>query len=272
MKNISRLLAILLLVITFWGCDSIDNSDAQNAPIAPRNLSVLAVDNGVEINWDYNSEADISHYDIYVNSTYDGNYLYIGSTTLNYYFDGDAINGETYYYAVAAVDIYGNESELSYDVAFAIPRPDDFNEMVYDYLQFPNDAGFSFSLQSVVEFNSPYADFFFENNNGTFWLNVWADTDIQDVGVTNDIYDVTSAPSTGWVELQPGENVKYLPAAINHTYVIWTNANHYAKIRISNITNERVVFDWAYQLVEGETLLKKISVPITKDKVIINRK
>jgi hypothetical protein len=39
--------------------------------------------------------------------------------------------------------------------------------------------------------------------------------------------------------------------------VFWTWDNHFAKIRISSITNERMVFDWAYQLVEGETMLKR---------------
>jgi hypothetical protein len=43
---------------------------------------------------------------------------------------------------------------------------------------------------------------------------------------------------------------------IGHTYVIWTWDNHYAKVRIKAISNERLVFDWAYQLLEGEQQLK----------------
>nr|MCU0364636.1 hypothetical protein [Ignavibacteriaceae bacterium] len=84
----------------------------------------------------------------------------------------------------------------------------------------------------------------------TFYLDVYDDTDIQDMGPTNDIYDIPFAPTSGW------STTKDAIAIVGHTYVFWTWDNHFAKIRISNITNDRVVFDWAYQLVEGETQLK----------------
>ena len=63
-------------------------------------------------------------------------------------------------------------------------------------------------------------------------------------------------PLNGYVQIVPDENVKYTTAEVGHTYVIWTWDNHFAKIRIKSISNERVVFDWAYQLLEGEQLLK----------------
>jgi len=93
-------------------------------------------------------------------------------------------------------------------------------------------------------------DFFFENYQGEFYLDVWDDTDIQDMGSTNDIYDIPFAPTSGW------STTKDAVAKVGHTYVIWTWSNHYAKIRISQITSERMVFDWAYQIVQGERQLK----------------
>ena len=39
---------------------------------------------------------------------------------------------------------------------------------------------------------------FFENYNGTFYLNVWDDSDIQDMGSTQDIWDISYAPN-GWM-------------------------------------------------------------------------
>ncbi|MCB0748236.1 MAG: hypothetical protein KDC90_12320, partial [Ignavibacteriae bacterium] len=48
----------------------------------------------------------------------------------------------------------------------------------------------------------------------------------------------------------------YTKALIGHTYVIWTWDNHFAKVRVKAITGDRVVFDWAYQLLEGEPQLK----------------
>jgi hypothetical protein len=71
------------------------------------------------------------------------------------------------------------------------------------------------------------------------------------MGQTNDIYDIPFAPTSGW---SPTKDAR---AYVGHTYVFWTWDNHFAKIRISSITNERMVFDWAYQLVEGEIMLKR---------------
>jgi len=70
------------------------------------------------------------------------------------------------------------------------------------------------------------------------------------MGLTSDIYDIEFAPTTGW------SPTKDAIAIVGHTYVIWTWDNHFAKIRISSITSDRMVFDWAYQLQEGNIQLK----------------
>lgn len=72
------------------------------------------------------------------------------------------------------------------------------------------------------------------------------------MGLTNDIYDIPYAPANGW-----NPNKEEI-AQIGHTYVIWTYDNHFAKIRVKNITSDRIVFDWAFQLVEGEPQLKPV--------------
>jgi hypothetical protein len=113
--------------------------------------------------------------------------------------------------------------------------------MVVEYIAFSDDIS---------------SDFFFENFEGTYYLNVWDDTDIQDMGFTENFNEISYAPLDGWVPIQPDENVKYTEAVVGHTYVIWTWDNHYAKIRVKSISNERIVFDWAYQLLEGEQQLK----------------
>ena len=47
-------------------------------------------------------------------------------------------------------------------------------------------------------------------------------------------------------------------AYVGHTYVIWTLDNQFAKIRIKNINADRIVFDWAFQFVQGEPQLKPV--------------
>jgi hypothetical protein len=227
-------------------------------PAIPTGLVVSNGDERVYIYWDNNREADLAGYNIYTSDSYDGRYMLIGSSDYNNFIDYDAVNGETYFYAVTAYDYNGNESELSFEDIYATPRPEGFNQAIFDYMEFPNTSGYSFSLYSVVAYDSIDVDFFFENFDGGFYLDVWDDTDIQDMGPTNDIYDIEFAPTTGWSE------TKDAVATEGHTYVLWTWNNHFAKVRISSITNERMVFDWAYQLVEGDIQLKPSTIGIRK--------
>ena len=246
---------VLFSAIFLNGCDDWDNpndSRDYNPPSIPTNVVVLNGDNRVEISWDRNYERDLAGYNVYYSTSYNGKYILIGHTQSNYFIDNEAANGNKYYYAVTAYDVDDNESELSKDVVYAVPRPEGFNQSIFDYRQFPANAGYSFSKYQVVAYDSKEADFYFENYNGTFYLNVYNDSDIRDMGTTQDIYDIAYAPTSGW------SSSKDVIAKVGHTYVIWTWNNHFAKIRITNITNERIVFDWAYQLVEGEKMLKPV--------------
>jgi hypothetical protein len=259
-KRIYRIVLLLATAFLFTYCDHYVDDYDRTSPAPPENVVTYVGDNMVEIYWDDNRERDVAGYNIYYSYTYWGDYELIGNTKGNYFVDYEAKNGELYYYAVAAYDFDGNESELSYDMVYGVARPEGMNQSVFDYLRFPDNSGYDFSEYSVVPFDAyteeTSADFFFENYNGDFYLNVWDDTDIQDMGYTESFLDISYAPLDGWVQMLPDENVKYTLAEIGHTYVIWTWDNHYAKIRIKSISNERLVFDWAYQLLEGEQQLK----------------
>jgi len=253
MKRLYIYLPIIISIFAFNACDinhPYDYYVDNEPPSPPSGVYVLNGDNRVDLTWSENPEGDVAGYNVYYSYSYDGKYTLIGSTNSNYFVDDGASNGNTYYYAVTAYDYNNNESELSYDVIYATPRPEGFNQSIFDYLNFPNNAGYSFKNYSVVTYDNQSADFFFENYEGTFYLDVWDDTDIQDLGPTNDIYDIEFAPTSGW------SATKDEIASVGHTYIIWTWDNHFAKIRVKNITGERIVFDWAYQLVEGNTMLK----------------
>jgi len=259
MKTMKLLFGIISLtsLMFFSGCDEFDDFDSR-PPSEPANIRTITGDNRVDIIWDENYESDVAGYNVYYSYSYDGKYELIGSTEDNYFIDYDAKNGETYYYAVTAYDYNGNESDLSYDVVYDTPRPEGFNQAIFDFNISPNNSGYDFSNYLVVPYNGEDADFFFEIYNGTPYIDVWDDSDIQDMGATNDIWDVDVAPTSGWIQKDSTtDNFKYAEAIAGHTYVIWTWDNHFAKVRISNITNERIVFDWAYQLVEGNIELKR---------------
>lgn len=252
MKNILKLFAALTFLIYFAGCDVNEPEYVADyvPPVVPTGVNVLVGDNRVDLYWNENRDPDLAGYNIYFSYSYDGEYNLIGSSAYNYFIDDEAVNGNKYYYAITAYDFNGNESDLSLDVVYATSRPEGFDQAIFDFRRFPNNSGYSFKYYSVVAYNDTLTDFFFENYQGTFYLDVYNDTDIQDMGLTSDIYDIPFAPTSGW------STTKDAIAKVGHTYVIWTWDNHYAKIRISNITNERVVFDWAYQIVEGERQLK----------------
>lgn len=265
-------LFVLLVSISLMSCeeDFIDNIP----PAMPTNIFTDTGDELVIIEWSPVLSRDLAGYAVYYSYSYDGEYKLLGTTNELSYIDYGATNGDTYYYAVASYDYNGNESELSEDVAYDTPRPEGFNQYVYDFRNFPNISGYDFSMYSIDEYNSDDTDFFFDNDNGVFYLDVWSDTDIQNMGRTNSIYDISYAPNDGWVELLPGDNIKYVRAIPENTYVIWTNDNHYAKIRISEVYEDHIEFDWAYQTAYDNVELKTsrgMGESEVRGDVIVNR-
>ncbi len=246
-------LVLLTLTLLFSSCvidPDFSRHYDRTPPLPPRNIYSITGDNWIELHWQHNLESDLKGYNIYRGYSYSGKYILIGFTEKNYFVDFTARNGTTYYYAITAIDYSGNESDFSYDVIYDTPRPEGYNQTIFDFRRFPNTSGYDFSSYSVVPYNDDYCDMFFDNDNGKYYMVVYDDTDIQDMGPTVDIYDIDKAPISGW---SPTKDVRLY---VGHTYVVWTWDNHFAKFRVKNITSERVVFDWAYQLVEGNRELK----------------
>lgn len=242
----------LITTLAFIGCDVSESRDIT-PPAPPKNLYVYTGDSRIDITWDRNRERDLAGYNVYYSYSYNGEYRLLGSTKDNYFIDYGAINGEKYFYGVAAYDYNGNESDLSVDYVYGIGRPEGFNEAVDNSNIRPNTSGYDFSAYKVVHYDD--ADFFFTvDSDGSSYIDIFDDTYIVDMGATKNIYDIQFAPDVFPEDL-------YLRAIPGHTYVIWTWDNHFAKIRVSRLQSGRMVFDWAYQLNRGETMLKHKAVP-----------
>jgi len=246
-----RYLILLLLPMALLGMACSDNCERivyrdASPPLPPVGIVSVSLDNAVELFWIENQEASLAGYNVYVSHRYDGKYDFIGKTKIANFIDRGARNGFTYYYAVTAFDIYGNESALSRDVVYDTPRPEGRNVQLIDRFINPSRAGYDFSNYAIVHYDTDRTDFFFEiAANGFAYLVVWDDTDIQGMGYTETLDDISVAPLHGWNPSGDALAVK------GHTYVIRTFDNHFAKIRIIDITGNAVYFDWAYQLVEG---------------------
>lgn len=245
------LIVLVIVSSIIGGCTHVMDSRDINPPAAPRNLWTSTGDNFIELFWDANRERDLTGYNVFVSSSYNGRYDLIGSTRSPYFVDNGARNGQLYYYAVTAFDVDGNESELSRDVAYDIPRPEGYDVPVSDFRQVPTRAGYDFSSYAILPFNDRYTDMYFEHFDGEFYMNVPTDTDIQDMGYTNSLLDVRTAPASGW---SPTKDARL---RIGHTYVVWTWDDHYAKFRVTALSTTRVVFDWAYQLQRSNPMLKR---------------
>lgn len=248
MKTTIVFFTLSLFLVT--GCELPGHRTDLIPPGPPRGIYTNTGDNMIELQWHPNPERDLAGYNVYVSSRYYGTYRRIGSTGIARFIDYGAVNGTTYYYAVTAYDYSGNESELSREVVYDTPRPEGYNVVLLDYRVRPDLAGYSFGTYSVVPYNSQYTDIFFEYYNGSLYMNVWDDSDIQDMGHTSSLYEINYAPENGW---SPTKDVQLV---VGHTYVVWTFDNHYAKFRVTSISPARVVFDWAYQLQQGNPRLK----------------
>ncbi len=248
---------LFLSSFALLGCDLVPGSDrvagpSLSPPVAPTGLYTETGDNFIELFWRANSEGDIAGYNVFASATYNGRYELIGSTRTPYFNDAGARNGSTYYYAVAAYDVDGNESELSKDVAYDVPRPEGYDVILNSYRQNPSYGGYDFSDYTVRAYNDLYADMYFEYFDGEYYMNVRTDSDIQDLGPTNSLLEVRQSPTTGWSSTHDAI------LRVGHTYVVWTWDDHYAKFRVTSLSPNRIAFDWAYQLQVSNPMLKPV--------------
>ena len=253
-RDAMKLPGLLLLALTISSCHEPFVIDTT-PPRPPQGVLATAMDNAAELRWLRNPEPDVAGYRIWVSDRYDGEYEDIGTTTDIRFVDRGALNGERAYFAISAYDFDDNESDLSRDVVYATPRPEGFGTKLGNYRTSPLTAGFDFSTYSVGNYNDDFTDVFFESIDGRNYMNVWEDSEIQDMGYTNSLYDISVAPAGGW---SPSRSVE---AIEGHTYVVWTWDDHFAKIRIREITSQRVTFDWAYQIAKSNPDLKRALPP-----------
>ena len=151
-------------------------------------------------------------------------------------------------HAITAFDCNGNESDLSYELVYDTPRPEGYNEKIFDYTDYPHYAGWNFSGYSVVPYDHPACDFYYGYDyvNEAFYFYIGRPGGlIQDFGYTESLDEITYAPEDGW------STTGIVEAIEGHTYIVWTWDNHFAKFRVTTLGSYYVIFDWAYQVDSG---------------------
>src|SRR6267154_6343999 len=94
MKN-SYIYGFIVSIIMFVGCQERFIEPDLIPPSSPRGLATATGDNQVEISWLPNPEPDVAGYDVYMSSSYNGKYTYIGSAKETFFIDRGTSNGYT---------------------------------------------------------------------------------------------------------------------------------------------------------------------------------
>jgi hypothetical protein len=233
----------LLALFTTAGCKGKDRLVAVDPPpFVVEGVYSITGDFEVTIRWRANQESDIAYYAVYRNGAPTGTYHLIGTSTGTSYVDQSVTNGNTYYYAVAAVDNAGQESpSLSYENVFDTPRPEGLNESMTNSLSNDAVSGWDFSAYTNRSSLDARTDVFYEYQNGHYLILVPADTKVQDAGYVA-LRDVDYAPPAGW----SADGV--VEAIVGHSYIFYTRDAHYAKIEVKTRGTGGITFDWAYQI------------------------
>jgi hypothetical protein len=236
------------------GCSS-DNPvvAADNPPFPPDGVFSVTGDHLITIYWNQNQEPDLAGYRVYRgNVDLSGPYYPLADVSkgTTSYDDSSVQNGETWFYAVAAFDKAGHESDLSREDVFDTPRPEGFNLVLVELGQDQLHAGYDFSSLSNLpqDATAGTTDIYFENQGGVKYI-VSADpgVDIQDYGLI-DLIAVDWAPvNDGWAPSKKAE------AIVGHSYIVRVLDGqgdfNVAKFIVKNVTNTTITMDWAYQAV-----------------------
>src|SRR6185295_4151316 len=236
----------LALSIAFLalGCHHSDNVvNVVNAP--PHTVDgVYSVtgDGLVTVHWRANQENDIDYYKVYRNNAPTGTFTLVGSSSTTSFDDNSVTNGNTYYYAVAAVDLSGQESaDLSFEDVFDTPRPEGFGVTLTNSATVDSTSGWDFSARARRASANGQTDMYYSSSAGSDLVYVPTDTKIQDAGFVA-IRDVDFAPPSGW------STDGIVEAIVGHSYILFTRDNHYAKFEVKSHNGTSMTLDWAYQI------------------------
>jgi hypothetical protein len=218
-------LAIMVPVLILQGCTIDGDSDViiidEGTPADPRGVYSVTGDEEVEVIWYPNQEDDLEGYIIYRSLTEFGDYDEIGTVGpgADSFVDDDVQNGVTYFYAVAAFDDDGNESDLSPEIVEDTPRPAGRNVKLEDFTLEPDLSGFDFSRpeRGAQAFDLTSTDIYFGFDTEVNVPYIYSDDPdvlMQDLGYTDSMDDIDVSPTQGFTTL-------FVEAIIGHIHLFY---------------------------------------------------
>ena len=264
MKKVALLLCVLAGFVA--GCDTCDTCDPcdgpcydDQPPAIPTGVRTITGDTYVIVEWDPVRVDDLAGYGVYRSTEAFGTYYRIGDVGWDEetsYFDDGLTNGMTYYYAVDAYDIHGNESELSYETVDDTPRPEGINLQWFTVAYDPDESAiailpFQYSTIVITSYMNSIAQYYLtRDSQGVLRIVPLGDNQLQDMGYTYGWDEISEAPEDGWSESPDGVEVIQF-----HTYVLRTVNGFYGKIRVLSAGPGWIYADWAFQNKQWSTEL-----------------
>ncbi|MDH3223361.1 MAG: hypothetical protein OEO23_06565 [Gemmatimonadota bacterium] len=236
-------------------------------PAVPTNLAGVALDNAAYLIWSDApaSEGDFSFYRVYIVDGPDD--LLLGETDSPGFIDLLAVNGSTFTYFVTSVDDQGHESGGSFLVEVT-PRPDYTGELMNTYQDAPGNAGFQFQesedAAAVMSGDDPDRHFRLESDVDGLWLVPGPGVEIYPTGQFTSALKCgvgADGDCTSW-EVAPTSGYAFgdVPVDAEFTYMFrvpgFGGGLNYGAIRVTLLGQDQagddvMVFDWAYQIQEG---------------------
>jgi hypothetical protein len=301
--------AALLALFALSGCSS--DEDCLSCielppPVVPTGVHSISGNNEVIVQWydiayapyDDSFNENVTTYFVYSRFYQSGDefdpnreFFFIGEVAwdenydagsgLHWFVDVEAVNGEQYEYAVAAVNAAGRQSALSFEFVADAPLPMspldtqgwfipvavydgngvNANLSAFNFRQ----AGLNPTLPTagvVAPNGNENIRITFENGIAYATANI-ASSRIQDFGVfTNGNGDLVFE-GVSWAPADGYSRTGKLELVTGHVYVVEivepaTQELHYAKFGIDTINSGSVAIIWAYQLIPGLPELKAV--------------
>jgi hypothetical protein len=248
--------------------------DASNQLATPRGLAPINLNSAVQLSWQPNSRQGSAaslfdyyrvystSYDLDRNLCDDSRWALEGSTVSEDFISSGLQNGVPFCFAISAISMDGHESEWSQPVA-ATPRYDAHNVVVYSTKASPDHSGFRFYDPSSNAFGlvegGSRSDIDFKvmclSDGSLGIVPVRTGTTVQQIGSIGSLTAVGIAPASGY-------GTAGVSARIGNGYVFETRLSdglHYGAIRVSAVTPDYIVFDWAYQSDFGDPELIRVA-------------
>lgn len=202
-------------------------------PPAPQELEVNPVEGRAKLTWTKSSSPNIGAYRVYKTDTVNSQLIAELPADATVYTDGPPLVGETVHYAVAAVDVFGNESARTSDVAFVLGLPAKVGTYQEDAAQVRLTGGWVRTAHSadsggasVYALADAVASFMFDGSSVRWVSRTGPKSGKAEIYIDGTLQAVVDRYSPANTYQQVVWETTSLPAGLHRMDVVWTSSRN----------------------------------------------